>query len=250
MVVPITYRTDGPWGAGKGANLTAVEVDENFAGIQSKLEELETDPPTPVGIAQFDVTGNTFTVTLSDASVFGPFPLPKVYNAWQDEWEPGRTYVENDMFSVANMGIYLVLTDYEAGTVFDPDVFGTDGPLLQLLFGLPPQNYIPVKEVALDSGLYTLLAEDAGKVLRFTNTGSVEVVVPATGLEDSPVGALWTIRGAGTGVLSWLNEDTSVVLNYPDSLILRKQHSTSTCQKVGDLEYDMSGDLLLEIVSG
>ena len=36
----ITYRTPGAWGPGKGANLTAAEVDGNFHGLSKDVRTI------------------------------------------------------------------------------------------------------------------------------------------------------------------------------------------------------------------
>ena len=58
------FRTtdNAKWGAGKGSNLTPVEVDENFWDLDQRTTALEASPPAPVGIAQVTVTGSTFTI--------------------------------------------------------------------------------------------------------------------------------------------------------------------------------------------
>jgi hypothetical protein len=37
----IIYRTSGSWGAGKGSNLTAAEVDGNFSDSDTRVVTLE-----------------------------------------------------------------------------------------------------------------------------------------------------------------------------------------------------------------
>jgi len=73
----ITYRTAGPWGAGKGANLTPAEVDANFHDLKQAIDTLATNPATPVQIANITVSGSQMTVVMSDGSTFGPFTLPR-----------------------------------------------------------------------------------------------------------------------------------------------------------------------------
>lgn len=75
-MVALTFRTAGPWGVGKGANLEPSEVDENFNALDEAVEGLIADPPTAIGIGDITVEGNLLTITLTDATVFGPFELP------------------------------------------------------------------------------------------------------------------------------------------------------------------------------
>lgn len=37
---PLTYRTDGEWGAGKGVPLTAAEIDNNFRMLDERLRTI------------------------------------------------------------------------------------------------------------------------------------------------------------------------------------------------------------------
>ena len=54
----ITYRTAGAWGPGKGANLTAAEVDGNFHGLATRLVAVETNPAQPAQIEAMRMSGN------------------------------------------------------------------------------------------------------------------------------------------------------------------------------------------------
>lgn len=73
-----TYRGDGDWGTGKGALLTAEEVDENFWGHEERLADLETDIAAGPGrsISSITATGSQITVHYSDGTTDGPFTLP------------------------------------------------------------------------------------------------------------------------------------------------------------------------------
>jgi hypothetical protein len=74
--VAIIYRTAGAWGAGNGANLTPAQVDGNFWDLHGRVDTLERTPPTPNNIANITATGSQMTITMDDASTFGPFTLP------------------------------------------------------------------------------------------------------------------------------------------------------------------------------
>ncbi|PSJ55755.1 hypothetical protein [Pseudaminobacter soli (ex Li et al. 2025)] len=71
------YRTDGPWGLGKGSNLTPGEVDANFWGLTQRVAELLADIPAPVNISNIDVSGTQMKIFLEDGRQFGPFTLPQ-----------------------------------------------------------------------------------------------------------------------------------------------------------------------------
>ena len=73
----ITYRTAGAWGSGKGSNLTAAEVDQNFADLDGRVDALETTPPVPAQISDITQTGDQITIHLDNGDSFGPFTLPR-----------------------------------------------------------------------------------------------------------------------------------------------------------------------------
>lgn len=70
------YRDAGPWGAGKGSNLTAVEADENFHELDAELAGFV--PILPAGVADVTVQAGdvlavtqTITFALDNGNVFG-----------------------------------------------------------------------------------------------------------------------------------------------------------------------------------
>lgn len=132
-MVAITFRTNGAWGAGIGANLTPAQVDVNFYNLKTSVEDLVDNPVQPVNIADISVTGNQLTITLEDASVFGPFTLPIAEFRDRGEWVALEDYVYGDIFTQTT-GLYLVLQDHTAGGVFNPAAANGFGPLYRLLF--------------------------------------------------------------------------------------------------------------------
>lgn len=61
----IIYRTAGLWGAGKGVNLTAAEVDANFYDLEERLEALETYGASSETITNITSSGSTLTIYTS-----------------------------------------------------------------------------------------------------------------------------------------------------------------------------------------
>ena len=116
----LIFRTAGSWGPGKGSNLIPAEIDQNFDNVDERLDTLETNPPTPVEISSISVTGASMTVNMADGSKFGPFTLPTAAFVFRGDWAPLTQYFENDVFFEPGDGIFLVLTDFESATAFDP----------------------------------------------------------------------------------------------------------------------------------
>lgn len=130
MTVGLTYRTVGPWGPGKGADLTPAEIDQNFYDTALALFELESNPPQANGIAEITVTGATMSIILDDLTVEGPFTLPTATFVFVGPWAPTTQYFVNDVFSVAGAGIddgvYFVNTNFESASAFDSELIEID----------------------------------------------------------------------------------------------------------------------------
>lgn len=71
-----TYRGNGPWGTGKGSNLTEAEFDHNTYTDAEAIQDLIDNPPEARSIDTFSQTGSQFYVNMTDATQEGPFQLP------------------------------------------------------------------------------------------------------------------------------------------------------------------------------
>jgi hypothetical protein len=132
---PIVFRTLGPWGAGKGANLAPGEVDSNFWALAQAIFDLQNDPAVPNGIAAITVSGTQMTITLMDGQVLGPYTLPVLTFRWRDEWLPGTIYAALDVVKVTNLGIFMCQVSHTSGATFDGNLL-IDGAAAWLqLFG-------------------------------------------------------------------------------------------------------------------
>ncbi|MBK1666098.1 hypothetical protein CKO38_14735 [Rhodospirillum rubrum] len=99
-MVSITYRTpDAQWGAGKGAPLTAAEVDRNFHNLRLAVESAGGAPGR--GIASLSQQGYRLTLTYSDGTSDG-FDLPAPDSEPRGAWATGAAYARGDV--VARMG--------------------------------------------------------------------------------------------------------------------------------------------------
>jgi hypothetical protein len=137
--VSLKFRTrdDARWGAGKGANLLPVEVDENFWDLLQRLQAVEENPAQPLQIGNIAVSGNRMTITLSDGvSAFGPFILPQAAFHFTGPYEGGHDYAAFDFF-IASDGLYLVLLEHTSGSEFDPDARVAGQALYQFVLPFP-----------------------------------------------------------------------------------------------------------------
>lgn len=130
----IIYSTTGEWGAGIGGPLTAAQIDGNFYDLVQRVITLEDEPLEPTRIASIEMVGSQFTVTLTDARVEGPFPLPLALFTWRGEWAAGEDYEALDVFFVDSVGVYVVLQDHTSATEFDAQEANTEGPYYHLMF--------------------------------------------------------------------------------------------------------------------
>lgn len=113
----LTFRTDGAWGTGKGAPLTAAEVDGNFHGLDSRVTALETNPPSAVGIQSFQVVGTQLYVHMQDGDTFGPYVLPQTaYQPPTVRNESGSTLT----LALTDANFYICTTNATACAVTIP----------------------------------------------------------------------------------------------------------------------------------
>jgi hypothetical protein len=145
----LVFRTLGPWGPGKGGNLSAAEVDDNFWALAQAIFDLQNDPATPNGIASIAVSGTQMTITLHDGTVLGPYTLPVLTFRWRGEWLPSTIYEVLDVFTVANVGIFMVQIGHTSGTAFDPALAVDGAPALLQLFGAVDASLSSLPDVLL-----------------------------------------------------------------------------------------------------
>jgi hypothetical protein len=124
-----TYRTDdvSRWGAGKGSNLTAAQVDLNFYGLATAIATLQANPPQPNNIASITVNGAYMSVTLADGAVIGPLALPVLQFRWRGIWAALTPYAVLDAFYVSGLGEYTVLEAHTSAATFNGAALGLDG---------------------------------------------------------------------------------------------------------------------------
>ncbi len=145
----VTYRTDDParWGTGKGANLTASEIDGNFWQLAQRLVAVETNPAAPNQISAITVVGSQMSVHMEDGTTYGPFTLPTAMIHYRGDWAPGVSYEELDIVAAPG-GIYLAARAHVSGGTFDAQAVDTGGsPLYQWLFPTQATGLAGLKDV-------------------------------------------------------------------------------------------------------
>lgn len=201
----VTYRTTDParWGTGKGANLTAGEIDGNFWELAERIAGVEGSAPQPNNIANVTVTGSQMTIHMQDGTTHGPFTLPTAMIHYRGDWVAGAAYSELDLVAEPTLGIFLVLRDHTAAAAFDAVATDASGsPLYRYLFpisggagalselsdvsvGTPADGMvltwyggtwypdtIPAQHINDLNGIYNPEGATTGQVLAFNVTGT------------------------------------------------------------------------------
>jgi hypothetical protein len=119
VTVPHYVTTDGSgrW-TGTGAPLSAAYFDEDLYTLQAAINGLAL--AEGVGVASISQpTAGTLLFTMSDASTWGPFPLPVGEWDFQGDWTASTVYAVNDVVQ-HNSTLYAVIFAHTSGTTFDP----------------------------------------------------------------------------------------------------------------------------------
>ena len=114
-----TFRGAGAWGPGKGAKLTAAEIDANFYGIIQRLAALEGGTPNLNAIDNITFNGSSITILTERGETFGPWTLPLAVMRARGAWDSGVAYAVLDMVNVPGDGLYLVNVAHTSATTFD-----------------------------------------------------------------------------------------------------------------------------------
>lgn len=134
----LTYRTAGAWGAGKGARLTAAEVDQNFHDIVQAIEGIEVAEPKE--ILAITVTGNQMTVHIDGGAEFGPFELPTAALDYVGDWTATTELVGGSLFTAAN-ALWYVNRTHTTGSAFNPALVDGVGPVYKKVMPFPANTY-------------------------------------------------------------------------------------------------------------
>lgn len=132
MTVAITFREDGPWGAGKGSKLTKAEGDTNFYNLKLAVETLQALGLEPNNIASITSNAGFITFTFQDASTI-TVPWPVLAWRYRGDYAADTVYDALDTFTAPGEGIYLVLIGHTSPSVFDPDLLSGGNPVYQQL---------------------------------------------------------------------------------------------------------------------
>jgi hypothetical protein len=132
----LTYRTGGPWGAGKGTNLTPSEVDQNVYELAQAIVALQDHETAGAnGIATVTLADTQMSIFLTDGTELGPFTIPVLKFRWRGEWEPDTSYAELDVVKVTSVGIFMLQVNSTSNSTFDATETSGDNLVYLQLFG-------------------------------------------------------------------------------------------------------------------
>jgi len=216
----LVYRTE------KGAPLTPSEVDGNFHDLDDRVGTIEDNPVEPIAPVSISMTGNSFTMGLSNGETLGPITFTIPMPLWRGNWAPDTNYKEMDFFIPPDGGMGAVMWPHISAATFDWAAVNTDGELLyRMLVGSDgtTAGLSDLNDVAL-SGLLGghMLVYDAvlslwvnatpqqvAEILpHFTGdagSGGLSGTVPAPAPGDAAAGkvlgasGLWVVPPAGSG---------------------------------------------------
>jgi hypothetical protein len=165
----IVYRTTGPWGPGSAGDLLPDVVDNNFFELDTRVTDLENNPPEPISIDSFIVTGTLLTIVMTNGTEHGPFVLPIAQWRWTGAWLAATQYFVGDI--VENDGsLYFVRVQHVSGATFDPDLFTAEGQVYVLLIAKAAQPY--------DIGMFFNDEVRSGEDLLYIHAAVREFTIP------------------------------------------------------------------------
>jgi hypothetical protein len=208
----LTYRTAGDWGAGKGSNLTPAEVDENFYELAQSIATAISGLDEPVSIESIDYSDGSITFVLTDASEYGPFPLPNTSFRWRDQYTVGAAYVPMDGFFHTSYGGFIVLRAHTAPSPFNPDLLDGGNAVYRKIFSLIPGGNVPSQNIATTD--YTAVLGDASKYSRMTSASPATVTIPHSDEVAFPEWTELMYAARGNNILT-IEGDVGVTINPP-----------------------------------
>jgi len=205
----LTYRLTTVDYTGKGSALTSTEGDQNNFKLADAVVDLQTQmQAVGAGIDTItQPTPNTLLITLTDATVFGPFILPSAPMNGRGEWQPSVNYAVNDLIFSGN-AFYIVEVAHVSDTTFDPGA--TDGnanELYGLVFDLSASGAVlkQAQSKVEANPTHTITDQDLGAFWNCTNVAGCIITVPNDTTYSAPIDTEISYRQATTsGILSFV----------------------------------------------
>lgn len=206
-VSQIVFRNTTVDFTGKGSELTSLEGDYNEFKQASAIVDLQTSmAAVGAGIASItQPTPTTLLVTLTDATVFGPFLLPTAAMVGRGLWLPSVPYAVNDLVYFGN-AFYIVQVAHTSDLTFDPGA--TDGNA-NALYGLIMDmsltgSTLRTVTTKFDTNVtHTITDQDLSVVWNCTNVAGCTITVPNDSTYDAPLDTEVSFRQGAVGILTF-----------------------------------------------
>lgn len=215
-ITDLVYRNATVDFDGKGSQLTSLEGDYNNFKLATGVVDLQVLMAS-VGagiVSGTQDTPTTFSFTLSDATVIGPFTIPTTAFNGRGEWQPSVSYAVNDMVYYGT-GIYIVEVAHVSDTTFDPNA--TDGnanDLYGLVFDIAGAgSAVRTTTFKTEANLtHTLTSLDPGAIWDCTNAGGCVVTIPDDSTYDAPLDTEVSFRqGTVAGIVSFVTAGSATL---------------------------------------
>jgi len=211
----IVYRNTTGNYTGKGAPLTSTEGDENEFKQASAIVDLQTQmAAVGAGIDTItQPTPNTLLITLTDATVFGPFTLPTAPMNGRGLWQPLVSYAVNDLV-YSGTAFYVVEFAHTSEATFDPGANdGAGHNFYGLVFDLADAgSTLRVSTVRTESSTaHTLTSSDPGSFWNCTHTSGCTITIPADTSYSAPIDTEVSFRQHTVGILTFLTSGTATL---------------------------------------
>ena len=187
----LVYRNTTADFPGKGQVLTSLEGDYNNFKIKTDVLELFAQAAAVgAGIESItQPTPDTLLITLTDATVFGPFTLPTAPMTGRGQWTPNTSYAVNDLVYNGTT-LYVVPFAHTSAATFDPGANdGAGNNFYDLIFDFA-LSANALRQTTTDTetaATHTLTSEDLGKFWLCTNTGGCVITIPNDTGYDAPI---------------------------------------------------------------
>lgn len=231
----------------KGSNLTPDEADDNLEELDDRVQDLEDNPPVGVGVGNITVEGSLFYVHLTDATILGPFPMPKVKWNFRRAWQPDTAYYENDVVTRGRDGFFAVMYNHVSASTFDSEATNeSDEYIYDHVLG-PFSIAAPVSNITADT--FVPVLGSANVYFRVAN--ECVVTIPTNISVEFEIGTEMYFRAGSSEPVSFIPEDETVTINYREGYdsVIDGQGGVVHLKKVDTNEWDAFGAFALLVSS-
>lgn len=256
--MPFTYRGPGAWGSGVTHDLTRAEINGNVYEAQTRIEALETlttalaTAGAPVDIVQ---VGNQLRFDFEDyTSVYVDILLTP--GRYRGEWAASTAYVQGDSFKIIVgdvITLYDVLFAHTSGLTFDA---GANDGLGHDYYGEPlvlSSEILVPASVNNASASITVATSMASTYVRCTSASGAIITVPTDIAAAFPDQMEVTFRQCDFDApLTFEAADpatTTINGRVGCDFATNAKGSVVTLKRVGANEWDLFGDLAVDISS-